>query len=185
MSGTSDKSMPIIRQGQVKLRSLSRKDLEKSRRWVNDPELAFLVDRVRPVSEAEHEAWIERAQKDPNQVVFGIETSGSGTYVGNCGLRDIDPRVRKAKLWIYIGETRWRGRGLGEDAVRALVRYGFEALNLRRIALYVIAPNTGAQKLYQKVGFKPEGRFREDAFLGGAYVDTIQMGLLKSEFNGA
>ena len=176
--------MPSIQQGRVRLRSLTRQDLNKSRCWVNDPDLACLVDRVRPVSEPEHEAWLERALKDPSQVIFGIETGPSKVYIGNCGLREIDPRSRKANLWIYIGEPRYRGRGLGDAAVRALLHFGFESLNLRRISLYVVASNQAAQRLYQRVGFKTEGRFRQEVYLNGAYVDTVHMGLLRSEFNG-
>jgi RimJ/RimL family protein N-acetyltransferase len=62
------------------------------------------------------------------------------------------------------------------------VEYGFYRLNLRRIDLGVFAEHDSAVRCYEKVGFKVEGRFRQDLFQGGEYKDRLWMGLLRSEY---
>ncbi len=39
----------------------------------------------------------------------------------------------------------------------------------------------GGRRAYEKVGFKVEGRLRQDRFHGGRFLDTIVMGLLRDE----
>ena len=63
-----------------------------------------------------------------------------------------------------------------------MVEYGFYRLNLHRIDLGVYAEHESAVHAYEKVGFKVEGRLREDVFQGGEYKDRLWMGLLRSEY---
>src|SRR5262245_45232904 len=106
-------------------------------------------------------------------------------HIGNCGLEAIDRDNRTATLGIFIGEADCRGKGLGEEAVRALCRYAFDELDLRKIRLDVYAVNPGAEKTYTRVGFRREGLLREEAFRRGEPIDVIRMGLLKGELLAA
>ena len=67
------------------------------------------------------------------------------------------------------------------DAVRTLCRFGFRQMNLYRIGLSVYATNQRGVRAYEKVGFKEEGRRRSAQFVGGRFVDVIEMGLLHDE----
>ena len=84
-------------------------------------------------------------------------------------------------LGIFIGDDENRDRGLGTDTVRAVVKYGFETLNLHVIRLYVYSFNERAIKCYKKVGFKEQGRTREACFIDGKRYDEIIMDILKEE----
>ena len=66
--------------------------------------------------------------------------------------------------------------------MRALIRWGFDELNLHRIELSVDPSNAAAIRVYEKLGFRSEGCRREAHFSGGVYIDDLQMGLLRSEF---
>jgi RimJ/RimL family protein N-acetyltransferase len=161
---------------------LEEGDLERTRAWVNDPEVARLVNRVTPVTMPQHREWYQRIVADERQVVFAVEVAGDGAHIGNCGLKGIDPRVRKAELWMYLGDRSSWGQGFGSETCRALCRYGFERLNLHRIHLYVAEYNRAAIRLYLGVGFRTEGRLRDDIFQEGRYSASLVMGLLRSEF---
>jgi diamine N-acetyltransferase len=65
--------------------------------------------------------------------------------------------------------------------VRALARWAFDELALNRLWLRVYEDNPRGQRSYEKVGFKVEGRLRQDRFHGGRYMDTVVMGLLRDE----
>jgi RimJ/RimL family protein N-acetyltransferase len=81
-----------------------------------------------------------------------------------------------------MGDDRTRGRGLGLEAVRQLLAYGFDDLNLHRIALQVFATNTRAITTYERAGFRREGTLKDAVFLDGQFVDVLSMAILAREF---
>ena len=64
------------------------------------------------------------------------------------------------------------------------MRWGFREQNLNRIFLRVFEDNPAAIRCYEKVGFRLEGRLRQDRYQDGRYLDTLVMGLLRDEFEG-
>lgn len=167
----------------VRLVAFQKTHAQNTLKWVNDPQLMLMVNRVKLVTETEHWQWYEKVVKD--SFIFAIEVGGK--HIGNCCLKDVnaDGRSRKAELWIYIGDKKTRGKGYGEQAMRLLLDYAFNALNLNRIYLYSMAHNKPAYNLYRKLGFKHEGVRRQDVFINGKYCDTVFMGILKKEWAGA
>jgi RimJ/RimL family protein N-acetyltransferase len=163
----------------VRLRALERADLPTMVRWFNDPEVRRRLARVEPMSLAEEERWFDALLRATTEVVFGI-VDDDGVFVGTCGLHRIDWRNRSASLGIVIGDVAHRGRGLGTDAVRTLLRHAFESLGLHRVELEVLADNAPAIRCYEALGFVTEGVRRDARFLDGAFVDLVFMGLLAS-----
>jgi RimJ/RimL family protein N-acetyltransferase len=112
---------------------------------------------------------------------FAIETK-DGQHIGNTNLFNVQPENRCAELGIMIGEKSCWSRGYGTDALRTLLRFGFEEMNLHRIALNVYAFNERGIACYRKVGFIEEGRMRERIYTEGAYHDLIWMSVLRREW---
>ena len=73
-------------------------------------------------------------------------------------------------------------KGYGTEAIRVLLDYGFNYMNLHSIKLTVFAFNERALRCYKKCGFKETGRNRENRFINGKYYDTILMDILAEEF---
>ena len=74
----------------------------------------------------------------------------------------------------------YRGRGLG----RALLEGTLErarAAGLLRVELEVYASNAVAIALYERCGFRHEGRRRRARLLGGVFEDVVEMALLFDE----
>lgn len=164
----------------VTLVPLDRAHLARTRAWANDPEIARLMDRARPVSEPEHEAWFEAIRGREDCVYFAVEQEGEPRHVGNVWLWAIDLRHRKAELRIVIGDPAARGRGVGAEAIERLCRYGFDRLNLHRIYAYVLAINPGGRRAFEKAGFALEGTLREDRWAGDRFTDVYLLGRLKA-----
>jgi RimJ/RimL family protein N-acetyltransferase len=83
---------------------------------------------------------------------------------------------------IYIGEVGLRGLGLGEDAVRAVLRFAFEDLKCERVTLDYMTANERAHNLYLKCGFKDEGCMRHGGKKNGRYIDLNLMSILREEY---
>jgi RimJ/RimL family protein N-acetyltransferase len=167
----------------VNLRALERDDLERCWTWMNDAEVThFLAAIHAPLSRAEEEKWLEQAmtQRD-DKCTFAITTK-DGTHIGNCEIQRIDRVARHAELGIMIGDKNYWGQGYGADAMKVLLRYAFEVLNLNRVYLRVHEYNSRAIRCYEKCGFRHEGRMRQQVYRHGRYWDTLIMGVLREEW---
>lgn len=110
----------------------------------------------------------------------GIPEVG-GRMIGRIVLADIEDEW-KAEIWrIYIADTALRGRGLGKEAMLAMMKYCFEELNLKRLYLDHYTGNP-ASFLYQSLGFKYEGVLRDNCRKNGRLYDVHLMSMLASEY---
>lgn len=71
----------------------------------------------------------------------------------------------------------WRGQGIGRRLIETAIAAAWER-GFKRIELTVNAGNEPAERLYRAVGFTVEGRFRQAARFGEAYLDVIAMARL-------
>lgn len=150
-------------------------------KWINDRDLVLFNSAYRPVHETSHREWLAGLSGRRDLVVFGIRRLRGGRLIGVCQLTGINAVGRSAELQIRIGEASSRGKGLGLEAVRQLVAFGFGDLNLHRISLQVFATNTRAIKTYQAAGFRHEATLRDAAFIDGRFVDVCIMAMLEDE----
>ena len=170
----------------VILRAWERDDIRL--RWEADQTADAEEAKLRhwhepPQSLAEREAEFDAAasaEKDPTSLSFIVEAEGRP--IGDINLFHIDQRNRQASVGISLWRPQDRGQGYGSDAMRAVLRWAFDQMNLHRIELSVAPYNDAAVAVYRKLGFVDEGRRREAHFEDGAYVDDVLMGLLAREF---
>lgn len=165
----------------ITLAPFEEKHLEATLHWINDIDIAKRINRVLTVTMMEHREWFRKVTLDQSQVIFAIEETGSKKHLGNCGLKNIDNRSRKAELWIYLGKEH-AGKGAGVIATRNLIEYGFAYLNLNRIYLYTLVGNDPAIKTFNRSGMVEEGLFREDVFIGNQFYDSVRMAVLRRDF---
>jgi len=172
---------------QVYLRPLERDDLnDRYLGWLNDPDVTkYLESGIFPTTMQDLEAYYQQTTGSRNQVIFAIVDSQSDQHIGNVKLGPIHWIHRSATFGILIGDARFWGKGIGLEATRLAVEYGFQKLNLRRIDLGVFAGHESAISCYEKAGFRIEGRLREDLFQNGEYKDRVWMGILRSEYQSA
>ncbi|MEU7900080.1 GNAT family protein [Nonomuraea sp. NPDC049152] len=166
----------------IRLRAMEPGDAEALWRWNSDPEVMRWLNDGYPESLAQtvsrHE---DRDRNSYENVLLGVETLDEGRLIGLVRLGGAEPETGHAELDIYLGEKDTWGRGYATEAMRLICRYGFDKMRLHRITLWVVEANTGARRVYEKVGFVEEGRAREAFRRDGKWYDTIIMGLLESD----
>lgn len=171
----------MIRGEIVSLHPLERRHLEATRAWANDPALARLLGRARPVSEAEHEQWFAALGERRDCAYFAVEANADGRHLGNVWLWEIDPRHRKAEVRIVLGEADAQGRGLGSEALRLISDHAFGPLGLHKIYSHVLGFNPRARRAFEKAGFAVEGVLKADRWTGSGWTDVFLLGKLASE----
>lgn len=180
----------MINGERVRLRPVEKDDLPRYVKWFQDPQVREGLTIFMPLSQGQEEKWFQNhldgfpanRATQPLAIDTPADDGEGWVHIGSCGFHDIDWRARKAEFGIVIGDKAYWNKGLGTDAVRTLVRFGFDDLNLNRIWLRVFDHNTRAIRTYEKVGFIKEGVWRQDVFKHGKYHDTILMGILREEF---
>ena len=102
--------------------------------------------------------------------------------IGNTAFISILEIHRCSEIGMMLGEKSWWNKGYGTETMRAMLRHGFETLNLHRIWLRVYATNLRAIRSYEKAGFTLEGRKREADYQDGRYIDVLLMSILRHEW---
>ena len=128
--------------------------------------------------------WVEKMlnERKERNFYFGIRTLEDDRLIGDMAL--------EINLWshgytyvgIGLGEREDWGKGYGTDAMRILLRYAFNELNLPRVTLDVFEYNPRAIRSYEKVGFVHEGRVRQLLLREGRRWDLIYMGITRQDW---
>jgi RimJ/RimL family protein N-acetyltransferase len=168
----------------VRIRAYEKSDLDAVMAWINDEEVTRNLGAplIYPMSrEAEENYLAANASGDGPDRRWAIETL-AGDYLGGISLMSIDWIDRSAQVGIVIGsKTHW-GKGFGTDAMRLVLRFAFDKMNLHRVWLNVYDFNPRGIKSYEKCGFKREGIQREYRYIDGKYHDAMLMAILEDEY---
>jgi RimJ/RimL family protein N-acetyltransferase len=175
----------------VVLRPFSEADLPAIRAVLLDPEARILTGSVHDEATAHAPEpadeekllldWYGTRNDQPDRLDLAVTDRATGECVGEAVLNDWDPGNESCNFRILIGPN-GRGRGLGTEATRLIVGYGFERLGLHRISLEVYAFNPRARRAYEKAGFRAEGVLRESLRYNGEWIDATVMSILAPEW---
>jgi RimJ/RimL family protein N-acetyltransferase len=117
--------------------------------------------------------------EDSSAYRWAIEYEGH--CIGSAGLVvDRDQHCASYTVGLFVAAL--RGRGLGREATRLVLAWGFNVVRLHRIQLEVLATNSRAIGCYVACGFRQEGVRREAQLYPDGWKDFIVMGLLQSEY---
>jgi RimJ/RimL family protein N-acetyltransferase len=155
-------------------------------RWNQDTEWMRLLDTDPPrmPSEKKWKEWFEKdlEKNEQNDLFFSICPLESEAMIGFIGLFDLYLPHGDALVAIALGEREYWGKGYGTDAMRILLRFAFNELNLRKVGLIVFEYNPRGIRSYEKAGFVLEGRVRGPILREGKRWDFLYMGVLREEW---
>jgi ribosomal-protein-alanine N-acetyltransferase len=71
------------------------------------------------------------------------------------------------------------------EAMKAVIDFGFEKMELNRIEVYVMPRNKRSSRMIKNLGFKREGLLRQRYFdESGNFADDILFSMLRSDWEG-
>jgi aminoglycoside 6'-N-acetyltransferase len=157
------------------LRPIVESDVAELRRIHSTPEVARWWDLPE-----DGFPWSD----DPDSTRLAIEVDGAVAGMVQYS-EETEPKYRHAGIDVFL-DPALRGRGIGTEAVRRVVRILFEEQGHHRLTIDPAAANAAAIRAYERVGFRRVGvlrRYERDAD-GGGWHDGLLMELLADEWPG-
>jgi len=137
----------------IQLRKIEPADLPYLYRWENDASAWSDGSNHNPLSQQDLRTYIESTTGDiyrDGQLRLIIEEEG--VTMGCIDLFNFDPRNRRAEVGIYVA-SEFRGKGVGQQALRLLEEYAFGFLQLRVLYAVVATKNIACTTLFRNAGY--------------------------------
>lgn len=162
----------------MKIRNLEERDLLARVDWMNDIRVNTTLNIQLPVTLESTVGWFYRIKENKARRDFAFELEGRLMAMG--GFTDIDEKVHKAELYIFVNPD-LQGKGVGTESVKVMCQYGFGTMGLKKIYLHTNADNLAARRIYEKLGFTIEGFMPKEVINNGTVKDRCYYGLYPNE----
>jgi ribosomal-protein-alanine N-acetyltransferase len=177
-------AFPVLVTARLALRELRLADARDVLVFRGDPEVQKyngpVLQSIRQVAALIQEMRAEYVAQ--RGITWAVTLQDGKQVLGLFGLHDWSKYHRRAEVGYDLARA-WWGRGIGSEAVRAIVRFGFERMNLNRIYAGTIADNHESVRLLEKIGFQREGTRRKHSWEeDGTFHDSAMYGLLWHEY---
>lgn len=135
----------------------------------------FALDRARALVESMR----DRRPGEDGWFQFAVADRATGALLGDLGLNVF--AFRQAEVGVTFAPPA-QGAGQAEEALRALLGWGFGPLGLHRVVAGIDPRNARAAALLRRLGFRHEGRLVEAYHERGAWLDEDRFALLAREW---
>lgn len=113
---------------------------------------------------------------------WAIILKETGVCIGQIAYFLVDSKNHFAEIEYCIGSV-FQCRGYATEATKAVIRFGFEKMNLHKVQISTKEINVASKRVIEKCGFTYEGTLRDFFYMNGTYTGRLYFSILKSEFN--
>ena len=151
--------MKILETDRLILRHLLPDDLDRLFTLYSDPEMRrYFPEGTLTYEETKEELewFLNGHPKHPELGLWATIHKESNQFIGRCGLLPwtIEGQY-EVEVAYMIAKEYWR-QGLGTEAARAILQYGFEHLGLSRLICMIDPSNTASRGVAEKIGMTLE-----------------------------
>ncbi|MHB9154280.1 MAG: GNAT family N-acetyltransferase [Endomicrobiales bacterium] len=178
------RDLPPLRTARLLLRKIRLEDAADMFEYAKDPEVSRYTLWTPHRSLDETRAYLScvlNNYREGRLENWGLECRENGKFIGTCGYFSWDPANARAEIHYALSRA-YSGRGLMTEAVREVLRFGFEAMQCNRIEAKCMPPNTGSERVMRKAGMTFEGIMREGILARGKFEDLKVYSILKREW---
>lgn len=174
--------VPVLRGDTVVLRDLGRGDADQlvancldpaAVQWTTVPLNYSRADALTFIDDVVRTGWTGGATH-----TFAVADSRTDALLGTIDLHNFRPGT--AEIGINMGPQA-RGSGAAQAAVRLLLDYAFNGLDLQYVYWRALVPNWASRKLAWKVGFRLEAQLRGFSDDRGTPTDAWILSLAASD----
>jgi [ribosomal protein S5]-alanine N-acetyltransferase len=179
-----EREIPKLETKRLILRPFKLSDADRVRKLAGDKKIADTTLNIPyPYEKGTAKEWISQHKtkfESDESVHLAIVLKTTREIIGAIGLH-IEKRHNRAELGYWIGKDCWNF-GYCTEAAKAIVKYGFEELNLNKIKSSHFSRNPASGKVMRKIGMKKEGFRKEHVKKWDKYEDLVQYAILRREW---
>jgi len=178
------KTFPTLHTARLTLGRIEVSDIPTIIKYARNPNVSKML-RTMPYPYAEKDAifWLNKARTEfekESAYIFRIGLANRGEFIGGISLH-LKKEHQKATIGYWIGEPFW-GKGYMTEALGAVLKFGFDALNLNKIQALHKASNAASGKVMAKNKMVKEAELVDDMYQNEAFHTLIQYRLTKREY---
>ena len=166
------------------LRRITENDVNEVMELRGNPETMKFVPRPLVTNSEQalaHITMIEDKIVNNIGINWGITVKGNPKLIGIIGHYKIQPENYRSEIG-YMILPQYNGQGFVTEAVKALLIYGFDDLQMHSIEAVIDPENYASERVLQKSGFVKEAHFIENEYYDGKFYDSVIYSLLKRNF---
>ena len=177
------KYFPKLIWKKVYLSPLNPEDIEIVTKWMNDMEVTNWTHKSPKIF------WLQKTKMRFEEIVkwknypFAIVKKNGDEFIWTTWLYEVNFINKTAVLGIMIWEKNEHNKWYWTDAIKALLDFWFNTLNLYNIYLEVKSFNKNWITCYKKCGFKEIWTRHHCEYCNWERYDLIMMEVLKPDFH--
>jgi [ribosomal protein S5]-alanine N-acetyltransferase len=125
----------------------------------------------------EHIALIDSKIENNEGINWAITLKNDSKLIGIIGHYRINPEHYRAEIG-YMLLPEYQGKGIITEAIKEVVKYGFEKMKLHSIEAVIDPENLISEKVLLKNGFVKEAHLKENECFEGRFLDTVIYSIL-------
>jgi [ribosomal protein S5]-alanine N-acetyltransferase len=177
------KTFPILETNRLLLRKFENSDSKSILKYLSDEEVMehYGLEPFQTVADALDEiSWYHSIFNENTGIRWGITLKGENEVIGSCGFLNMVAQHHRTDIGYELSQNHW-GKGIASEALEAVIKHGFQVMNIQRIQALIELPNVPSQRLVEKHGFIREGLLRKYEFTRGKFDDLYMYSLLKED----
>ena len=166
------------------LRRLNEDDAEEVLALRGNPETMKYIPRplAKSIEDAlAHIKMIDDKIVDNTGINWGITIKRNPKIIGIIGHYRISPENHRAEIG-YMSFPECNGKGYMSEAIKAVLAYGFEQMNLHSVEAIIDPDNIASERVLMKNGFVKEAHILENELWDGKFWDTVIYSLLRKNW---
>lgn len=171
---------PTLYTSRLHLRNVTGGDAAEIFVLRSDHRVMAFLDRAPAASLEEAAAFIQNSinlQQAGDAITWAITLKEDPTLIGTIAYWRMQKEHHRAEIG-YTLHPDHQGKGIMQEAMTAVLAYGFSVMKLHSIEANVNPANAASIKLLERNGFVREGYFRENYFYNGRFLDSAIYSLL-------
>jgi len=175
---------PELESERLIYREINSEDVEEIFKIYSNPEVAK-YDWFTPINTKDDALSIINCYKkefeNKEEITWGVARKNDNKIIGYCNLGSFDDDSIRSEIGYGFNREEWN-KGYATEAIKVLVKFGFEVMSFNRIEATVTLGNDASIKALKKANFVQEGVFRERTIMKGKFEDDVILAILKKDY---
>jgi ribosomal-protein-alanine N-acetyltransferase len=178
------KKLPDLYTERLKLCKITEDFAEDMYEYSSDSEVTKYLTWYPHSSITETKHYLKILQKKYAEGVFhdfGVVLRENGKFIGTCGYTTINYKENTAEIGYVLSKKYW-GQNLMPEAVKEVMKFGFEKFGFSGYNAKCMEGNDASQKVMIKCGMTFEGMYRRSMYIKGEFKNIIVYTITKEQF---